>query len=141
MRVVRYQRFRYGAAAMTFRVLYIFAIFAALVGCGIDSKSPSTTASQSAPPPPPPPPDVGDIGQFHSCKAKPRRPLSAREQCQIAKLTARCSAADDCLVSCISSPQGYQVGGGCSHVCFYGPHPGEPRPPEWSECDSLSQTR
>ncbi len=125
--------------ALWVRVLCV-ALFALLAGCGMSSNAPSKgEVLESVPPPPPPPPapsDVGDISQFHSCKAKPRRNLSAREQCQIAKLTARCTAADDCLVSCITSPQGYQVGGGCSHVCFFGSHPGEPKPPGWTECDA-----
>ena len=87
----------------------------------------------------PPPPDVGSIERFDSCEARPRRALSAREQCQIEKLVARCTAADDCLVSCISSPHGSQVGGGCGHVCFSGPHRSEPKPPGWNECNALPQ--
>lgn len=116
------------------RVLFV-ALFALLAGCGMSSNTPPSAKVLEAVLPPPPP-DVGGINQFHSCEAKPRRNLSSREQCQIAKLTARCTAADDCLVSCITSPQGYQVGGGCSHVCFFGPHPGEPKPAGWTECDA-----
>ncbi len=93
------------------------------------------------PPPPPPPPDAGDFGTFHSCKAKPRRELSVREKCQIEELSARCTPADDCLVSCISSTQGQQVGGGCSHVCFFGLHRGESKPPGWAECDTLADDK
>lgn len=114
-----------------------------VTGCGVAPDAPSSPELPkltAAPPPPPRPPDVGDIGQFQSCKAKPRRNLSAREQCQIEKLADRCTPADDCLVSCITSPQGHQVGGGCSHVCFFGLHRGEPKPPGWSECDALAGT-
>lgn len=104
-------------------------------GAGSDADAPSPAHTQ-APPSPPAPPDVGDIGHFNSCKAEPRRTLSAHEQCQIEKLKARCTKADDCLVSCISSPHGYQQGGGCSHICFYGPHQGEPKPSGWDECSA-----
>ena len=86
------------------------------------------------------PPDVGSVSTYNQCKADPRRGLSVREKCQIEKLSARCTAADDCLVSCIASPQGHQVGGGCSHVCS-GQHRGESKPPGWNECDALTQDR
>lgn len=144
MRALRYERLRVGAAPMTTSLgIYVrtlsvaLLVFGFITGCGIGSNTPSAASPQTEPPPPPPPPDVGDIVRFHSCEAKARRKLSARDQCQIEKLAARCTAADDCLVSCISSPQGYQVGGGCSHVCFFGPHPGEGKPQGWSECDAL----
>lgn len=111
-------------------------------GCERTS-SPSSPNAQSyklegAPPPPPAydPSEVGYTGRFDSCKAVPRRKLSAMEECQLEKLRNRCTPADDCLVSCISSPRGYMEGGGCSHVCFFGPHQGEPRPPGWKECES-----
>jgi len=84
------------------------------------------------------PPDVGGVDKFLSCRAIPRREISAREECQIEKLSARCTVADDCLVSCITSPQGHKVGGGCEHVCFYGLHPEESKPPGWGECDALA---
>lgn len=118
--------------------------FGVVAGCSVESdvaagSQTSNAAAVRLPPPLPPPPDVGDIGEFHSCQAKPRRALSAREQCQIEKLAARCTPADDGLVSCITSPEGYKAGGGCSHVCFFGPHQGEPKPPGWAECDALAE--
>lgn len=86
----------------------------------------------------PPPPDVGDISRFLNCSAEPRRDLSARERCEIAAFKARCNALDDCYVSCLSSPAGVFVGGGCGHVCTFGPHPGAPHPAAVDACASES---
>lgn len=127
--------------ALCFCLVLVFGVVA---GCSLEpdvAADPQTSDVAAVRPPPPPPPDVGDIGEFHSCQAKPRRGLSPREQCQIEKLAARCTPADDCLVSCITSPDGYKAGGGCSHVCFFGPHQGEPRPPGWAACDALAEPK
>lgn len=110
--------------------------FSVVAGCSVE-QGPVASADAAAAPPPPPP-DVGDIGRFLACKAEPRRELSARERCQVEALAARCTPADDCLVSCIASPDGHRVGGGCSHVCSFGPHRGEPRPPGWAGCDAIA---
>ncbi|MFC5491373.1 hypothetical protein [Dokdonella soli] len=58
--------------------------------------------------------------QFNHCKALPAEgvSLTSRESCLIEKLRERCDIADDCLVSCIASGQGREVGGGCWHICF-----------------------
>lgn len=84
----------------------------------------------------PPPPDVGEISRFLDCAAEPRRDLSSRERCEIAAFKARCNALDDCYVSCLSSPAGVFVGGGCGHVCTRGPHPGGPYPAGVDACAS-----
>lgn len=80
------------------------------------------------------PPDVGDISRFLDCAAEPRRDLSPRERCEIAAFKARCNALDDCYVSCLSSPAGVFTGGGCGHVCTFGPHPGAPYPAAVDAC-------
>lgn len=82
-------------------------------------------------------PDVGDIGRYLNCSAKPRRELSAREKCEVAAFRSRCTALDDCYVSCISSPSGSFVGGRCAHVCTKGPHHGTPLPDTLAECAGL----
>lgn len=82
------------------------------------------------------PPDVGDISRFLNCSAEPRRDLSARERCEIVAFKARCNALDDCYVSCLSSPTGVFTGGGCGHVCTFGPHPGAPYPAAVDACAS-----
>ena len=82
----------------------------------------------------PSPPDVGDISRFLDCAAEPRRNLSPRERCEIAAFKARCNALDDCYVSCLSSPAGVFTGGGCGHVCTFGPHPGAPYPAGVDAC-------
>ncbi|ALN90597.1 hypothetical protein [Lysobacter gummosus] len=116
-------------------------IFSALVMIGVAACSasephlPGATAESRQPEPPPP--DTGDIAHFHACKAPPRRTLSERERCQIEKLAARCTPADDCLVSCLASPDADKVGGRCVHTCFSGVHRGEPRPAGFADCDSL----
>ena len=84
----------------------------------------------------PPPPDVGDISRFRDCAAEPRRDLSPRERCEIAAFKARCNALDDCYVSCLSSPAGVFTGGGCGHICTFGPHPGAPYPAGMDACAS-----
>ena len=85
----------------------------------------------------PPPPDVGDVTHNLSCSAKPRRNLSFREKCEIDAYKSRCSALDDCYVSCLSSPEGVLVGGGCAHVCTFGLHLGAPHPETLSACASV----
>ena len=84
----------------------------------------------------PPPPDVGDISRFLDCAAEPRRDLSPRERCELAAFKSRCNALDDCYVSCLSSPAGVFTGGGCGHVCTFGPHPGAPYPAAVDACAS-----
>ncbi|ALN64749.1 putative lipoprotein [Lysobacter antibioticus] len=113
--------------------LTLFALSA--VGCGGTPAPSDATASAAADPFVPAPPDVGDVGRYHACKATPRRALSERERCEIAALATHCSPANDCLVSCLSSPGGVNVGGGCWHVCFSGMHRDEPAPPGFAECE------
>lgn len=85
-----------------------------------------------------PPPDVGDVTHFRNCSAKPRRALSPRERCEIAAFKARCTARDDCYVSCLSSPAGVLVGGGCAHVCTSELPRGAPDPAAVEACSSVS---
>jgi hypothetical protein len=109
-------------------------------GCG-EAPSPSrATTSTAADPFVPPPPDVGDVTRYQACKARPRRALSQREHCQIATFAAQCNQANDCLVTCLSSPDGDTVGGGCWHVCFSALHRDEPLPPGFDECQRLPAT-
>lgn len=82
----------------------------------------------------PPPPNVGGVTQFKSCSIDLKRTIDESEKCQIEKLSARCLPADDCMVQCLSSPDGVKVGGGCEHVCFSALHTRPPSPPGWSEC-------
>jgi hypothetical protein len=123
-------------------VATVLAIFL-LVSCTPEDahephSSPASAArAKSVPPPPPPPPDVGDIGRFLACSAPPRRQLSPRERCEVQAFRARCTALDDCYVSCISSPGGSFVGGRCAHVCTMGPHQGAPHPAAISQCSTF----
>ncbi len=67
------------------------------------------------------PPNMAFMEQpFNHCKTQPASgiQLTEREVCQIGKLKRRCTLADDCLVACLASGQGRQVGGGCWHICF-----------------------
>jgi hypothetical protein len=81
--------------------------------------------------------DFGDLDYFQNCTAKPRRDLSARDQCLIRKLSSDCTEAADCLVTCIASPDGHRIGGECDHVCFRGRLPLSTRPPAADACDDL----
>ena len=72
----------------------------------------------------PPPPDVGNVAVFASCLTQPQRELNNIEKCQIEALKSSCSKKADCYVTCIGSPDGTKVGGGCSHVCGMPPTTG-----------------
>jgi len=91
--------------------------------------------AQGAPLPPRRKLDFGDLDHYQSCSAKPRRELSHIEKCQIEKLSEDCTPAADCLVTCISSPDAEEIGGGCDHVCFYPRHPWSSRPKVMDECE------
>lgn len=94
----------------------------------------SVVASEAVTVPVPPPPDVGNVNVFNSCKALPSRTLTSKEACQIEHLRNSCSPSNDCLVTCLNSPDALKVVGGCSHVCFSYLHKDSPLPEEFSEC-------
>ena len=93
--------------------LSCIALVLFLAAC--DRTAPPVTSSRSVEVPPPP--DVGDVGRFLGCRAEPRRALTERERCELKALASECTATADCYTSCISSPDGTSVGGGCEHVC------------------------
>lgn len=82
----------------------------------------------------PPPPDVGDIAAFQGCEAVPRRTLSSTELCQVGVLRKRCLPADDCLVTCIGSPDARRLEGGCAHACFSYLHKSWSEPKGYADC-------
>ncbi len=119
------------------RMLATLMLLSVLGGCMQKEAAPPTASAAQTPTPPPPPlspPDVGEIDRFLACSATPRRELSPREQCEIEAFKARCTALDDCYVSCISSPNGSFTGGRCAHVCTFGPHRGAPHPAGVDKC-------
>jgi hypothetical protein len=86
--------------------------------------------------------DIGDYATWQKCSAQPRgAALSSKEKCEVESLRARCNAADDCLVTCISSPDGRNVGGGCAHVCFDTLHNFREwkEPAGWGQCSTLRE--
>ena len=91
--------------------------------------------------------DVGAVDRFNACSAEARRPLSKLEQCWITKLSVNCSRYNDCLVTCLGSPDGSNISGGCWHVCRVAHH-SEPvpvqnsgeLPPDWDDCEGLPDT-
>ncbi|WP_157476208.1 hypothetical protein [Lysobacter sp. Root690] len=87
-------------------------------GCGAGNLPPATGPVASHEAQPPPPPDTGDIAHFHGCTTLPRRELSAYEDCLVGRLKNQCTPAADCVLTCLASPHGHSVGGGCDHVCF-----------------------
>ena len=69
----------------------------------------------------PPPPDLSFVGEpYKSCKVAPAAiaALTPPNKCMLHILAARCTPADDCLVQCLVSRDGPQIGGGCWHACF-----------------------
>lgn len=124
------------AMHQVFRALALTALIALAPGCGEPSVTqplPSDVLEQTAPPLPLPP-QVGDIDTFHACKALPERPLSRQEQCLVSKLRGHCTPAADCVLTCLASPDGPRVGGGCDHVCFGYYHAWADRPKAMDEC-------
>ena len=117
-----------------FRLAAVLVLTLTLLGCN-RAIEPSETVLPSVYVPPPP--DRGDVGRFLNCTAEPRRALSQRELCEVAAFRARCTALDDCYVSCISSPMGVFSGGGCGHVCTFGLHPGAPHPDGVDACKAV----
>jgi hypothetical protein len=119
-------------------LIALLAIPLLLLGCSPEpAPSQASSTTPQAPPPPPPPPDVGDVSHFLNCSAEPRRALSPRERCEIAAFKARCTALDDCYVSCLNSPAGVFTGGGCGHVCTLALHPGAPHPTAVDACKNV----
>lgn len=116
---------------------FLLVLLLCIAGCAQDRNETArqvdgvrNTTSASVPPPP----DVGDVNKFHSCKALPRRKLTEKEVCQIDRLKRRCLPSDDCLVTCLSSPDALKVGGGCEHVCFSYMHKESALPEGYGDC-------
>lgn len=87
-------------------------------GCGRGNLPSESNPAASLDAQPPPPADVGDVAHFHSCTTLPQRKLSAYEDCLVDRLKNQCTPAADCVLTCLASPHGHSVGGGCDHVCF-----------------------
>lgn len=96
----------------------VAGLILAMSGCGRGNLSAGAETATSQEAQPPPPPDVGDIAHFHGCAELPRRKLSAYEDCLAGRLKKQCTPAADCVLTCLASPHGHRVGGGCDHVCF-----------------------
>jgi hypothetical protein len=124
-------------------VALIFAWAIALLGCSAEPPPPvAVTASSSQESSPPRGPrDYGDLQSYQSCSATPRRALTEIEMCEIKALSRTCNPVTDCLVTCMSSPDGHKVGGGCYHICFgaAGGHSWQDRPSSeiFKECATL----
>jgi hypothetical protein len=122
------------------RIIAFAVVLVALVGCGEkDTSSNAETAISDAPERAPP--DVGDITHFHGCTALPTREVSPYEACLVDRLRAECTPAADCVLTCMASPNGIEVGGGCDHVCFgYNVHhQWEERPKAMDECRDIAR--
>jgi len=105
------------------RAVVASAIAAILLSACSAALPPAPQAQASAPAPP----RVGDVAHFHDCKANPI-PSTLPELCVVGELKKQCTPAADCLLSCLASPDGQSVGGGCDHVCFSGLHRASERP-------------
>ena len=114
------------------RTLCIAIALSCLIGCGAEDEKPHNSSAPFREPP-----DVGDVGNFNACLGTPRRVLSEFEQCKIRAYKERCTAEDDCFVTCISSPDSPKVGGGCGHVCGLPLHREGDPPPGLSDCRSM----
>lgn len=117
------------------RIVLCLVLLCAAFGCGKTERVPARSIQELSSVAVPPPPDVGDVNNFQACKATPRRTLSQSEACRIEALRKRCLPADDCLVTCMSSPDVERLVGGCEHVCFSYLHAMPPPPEGLAYCD------
>ncbi|BCT93648.1 hypothetical protein LYSHEL_26740 [Lysobacter helvus] len=119
---------------LRFARIALALMLATLAGCGGQGTPPSDAPDAAHVPPPP---DVGDIAHYNGCKSLPTRALSPYETCLVDRLkAAACTPAADCVLTCLASPDGTEVGGGCDHVCFgYNVrHQWKDRPNAMDEC-------
>ena len=76
-----------------------------------------------------------------NCRASKVQPvaLNDREHCFATALSAHCNPTNDCLVTCLVSGQGRDIGGGCWHICFQDAHSYAryQEPPSAARCRSL----
>jgi len=91
-----------------------------LAACGESPKSLNDHNSRAALLPAPPlGPDFRDTLDG-KCLANSITPVTLNdyEDCLITELSRQCNPQNDCLISCLVSGQGRQIGGGCWHMCF-----------------------
>ena len=88
-------------------------------------------------------PDVGDVDHFHSCGAAAASDVSLtpQEVCEINALKSRCNVTDDCMVTCLASTGGREIGGGCAHICAsqLNTIKGWRPPPDYNACPRRSR--
>lgn len=102
-----------------FRIYVILGVLL-LAGCGEPFQEHGSRDSRHAVlPAAPEGPDFRDLldGYCHASRVQPVA-LNDYEYCFASELSAQCSPANDCLVTCLVSGQGRQEGGGCWHLCF-----------------------
>jgi hypothetical protein len=61
--------------------------------------------------------------------------LSCWEGCAISRLSKRCNAKDRCLIECLRTGSGRNIGGGCWHVCAHSDGFSEHLSGAWEEPD------
>lgn len=79
---------------------------------------------------------------YAECRIGPvPHPLPVVEACYIAKLSRRCTEADDCLVQCLASGMNRKVAGGCWHLCFASRFElsSWSEPPGWGACIPVAE--
>ena len=93
----------------------LFTAVCAIFGCAGLGFSPQSDVVERSPP------DLSFIDlPFQHCHVPPSKvaALPPADKCMLKSLTARCTQSDDCLVQCLVSKDGPQIGGGCWHACF-----------------------
>ena len=128
--------------------LALLSVTAALAACGPDPLEPNASLASpsasdlSAAKVGLPPPSFNPETHLNSqCRASPPVGvlLTPLERCQVEALSARCNVADDCLVTCITSTEAREIGGGCWHICFGTVHSLDfwEAPQELEKCEAL----
>ena len=130
------------APSTTWRILTYSAVAGFLaVGCGPSARDPahdapgSTTAVQAAPAA-----ESLGLAAKPACVglAQPKIQLTTYERCALRAFAARCTPDDACMIRCLTSGQGRNIGGGCWHVCYaYTGVPMTPLPPGQEACEAL----
>ena len=73
--------------------------------------------------------------------AVPKVQLTTYERCALRAFAARCTSEDSCMIRCLASGVGRNVGGGCWHLCYaYTGVAMYPLPPGQEVCEALSDS-
>ena len=130
--------------SMISRTTSLLIALVVTVGCGPATRDPgqggegSTAAARAAPAA-----DSLALAPKPACAAMaaPKVQLTTYERCALRAFAARCAPDDTCMIRCLASGDGRNIGGGCWHRCYaYSGVPMNPLPPGQEVCEALSDS-